>query len=188
MPSKKPKPWEPQPGETHKAYAGFCEYAKQPPATRAAGGKDRKRGYLGKPITPAVLATWSVKYNWVKRALAWDVERERISREVEISELRAMRRRQIRAAMLAQERAEQKLKSSVKSTKQAKGAFDELSETDAMKLLSEGAKLERTARGEPGEIIEERVATTLDVSNLTSDERLVLRRLRAKMAKKSNND
>jgi len=60
--------WERQNNESSKAYAAFCVYRDLGPERSL----EKVRQNLDKPRTRKWLGEWSVKYNWVERAQAYD--------------------------------------------------------------------------------------------------------------------
>ena len=143
-----PKPWERQEGETPKPYEAFCIY-------RDMKTDDQERSLrevanrLKKSLT--LIGRWSSKYSWVERVAAWDDEQERIEREIAQKEqakaIREMRKRQAQAGYALQLKATKAL---------GKLPIDQMSPQDIVKMMAEGAKLERIGRGDVGEVVEER--------------------------------
>lgn len=60
------KPWDRQDGETSQAYGAFCEYRDL--------GVDRSTRTVAQKLSKsdAIIRRWSSRWNWVKRAQAWD--------------------------------------------------------------------------------------------------------------------
>ena len=140
----KKQPWERQQGETAQAFAAFCVYRDMGPdrsIVKAVKQMGRKPGYK------TVCEKWSRQHRWVDRAYAWEVEKDRITRETELNELKDMRRRHLTQAMALQGKAAQRLQAL---------HSEELTPYLALAYIQEGTKLERLARGEPESIIEER--------------------------------
>lgn len=81
--------WDRQPGESAAAYAAFCAYYVLPPGERsidAAYRAIKARQKRDGKRAPGNWAKWSVRFNWVKRALAYDeyrAEQDRIAYEQE---------------------------------------------------------------------------------------------------------
>ncbi len=136
-----PEPWERQKGETSRAYEAFTIYRDLGP-DRSQAKTSRKLGKNSRTI-----ADWSKKYEWVKRAAAWDAEQDRIARQSQIDEIRKMRKRHadLATAML------------VKAAKALKRIpEDEVKASDLSRLVETASKLERISRGDVGEVVEER--------------------------------
>jgi len=131
--------WERQKNESSKAYAAFCVYRDLGPERSL----EKVRQNLDKPRTRKWLGEWSVKYNWVERAQAYDDYIERKKREEKENAILEMAERHAKLAMAFQQRVAQRLQ-------QIDPA--ELSPSDMAKWLDIATKLERLSRGEPTEI------------------------------------
>ena len=136
-----PEPWERQQGETSRAYEAFAAYRDM--------GPDRSQAKLSRKLgkNARTIADWSTRYEWVKRAEAWDAEQDRISRKEQIDEIKKMRKRHadLASAMLVKAaRALQRIPE------------DEIKATDVSRMVDTAAKLERISRGDVGDVIEER--------------------------------
>ena len=140
-PEPKIEPWERQEGETAKAFEAFCKYRDM--------GPDRSLRKvvqaLNKNLT--TIAEWSTKYDWVKRVASWDAEQDRIARQQQLKEIKAMRNRHAgmaKAMIVKAGRALQKIPD------------DEIKASDISRMIEVASKLERISRGDVGEVIEER--------------------------------
>ena len=153
-----PQPWErqKQDGETAKQYEAFCVYRdmkniRDPNSKRSIRLVSEQ---LGK--SEGLLERWSSANNWVERVEAWDADQERIAREVAqkemMEEIRKMRKRQSETGKYMQIKAMKAL---------SRMPEEEIKPGDAARLIDIGAKLERTARGDVGEVIEERQGETV---------------------------
>ena len=131
--------WERQKNESSKAYAAFCVYRDLGPERSL----EKVRQNLDKPRTRKWLGDWSVKYNWVERAQAYDDYIERKKREEKENAILEMAERHAKLAMAFQQRVAQRLQ-------QIDPA--ELSPSDIAKWLDIATKLERLSRGEPNRI------------------------------------
>lgn len=136
-----PEPWERQKGETSRAYEAFCVYRDM--------GPGRSQVKVGQKLSKntATIAGWSTKYEWVKRAAAWDAEQDRIARQAQTDEIKRMRKRHadLANAML------------VKAAKALQRIpEDEIKAGDVSRMVDTAAKLERISRGDAGEVVEER--------------------------------
>ena len=133
-----PEPWERQQDETSKAYEAFTVYRDL--GTNRSITKTSQT--LNKNRT--TIAEWSTKYDWVKRAAAWDSEQDRI-RQAQVEEIKKMRKRHadIASAMLI--KAAQALKNIPQ---------DEIKPGDISRMVDVASKLERISRGDVGEVIE----------------------------------
>lgn len=74
------KPWHKRPDETHKAFLAFSTYLEL--------GRERSHVATQKALghrNKSTITQWSVKYDWVARAQAWDLARLDIAREQEMA-------------------------------------------------------------------------------------------------------
>lgn len=138
-------PWERLENEGTKPYEAFAIY-------RDMG---RERGIrkvateLGKSET--LISRWSGKFDWVKRAAAWDDEQDRIAREIaqkeQAEEIKKMRKRHSALAKKMLDTAEAALEIF---------DLDDIKPADVSRMVDIAAKLERISRGDVGEVVEER--------------------------------
>lgn len=136
-----PELWERQENESTRAFEAFCAYRDLGP-NRSIAKTVRK---LGKNIT--TLTEWSSKFEWVKRATAWDDEQDRIARQQQLDEIVKMRKRHAQIAAKALEKVAEALES-INSK--------EMSNADMTRFMDVASKLERISRGDVGDVIEER--------------------------------
>lgn len=161
-------PWEQLPGESAKAYLGFCTYRDLGPdrcldqASRAYHQPQGEQGDQAghKPRASGTIRRWAQRWNWSARALAWDRELERVKRQEQLAAVQEMGERHAREAMMLQTKAVERLRQL---------RPEELKPHDTLAYLVEAAKLERLARGEPTERVAEEHTFT-DVKALTDDE------------------
>lgn len=143
--NKKIVPWERRADETAKNYEAFCIYRDLGPGRSLRLVSEM----CGK--NESLLSRWSAKFDWVNRASLWDDEQDRIERkeaqEAQIREIRKMRKRQADSGYAMQVKGLEAL---------SQLAADEMSAQDIVKMMIEGAKLERLGRGDVGEVVEER--------------------------------
>ena len=136
-----PELWDRQPDETARAFEAFVVYRDL-----GANRSIRKTGEkLSKNCT--TLAEWSSKYDWVKRAAAWDAEQDRIARNEMLAEMAATRKRQRKQAQRMQEKGMELLENI---------AIGDAKLSEVVSLLKVGMEQERVAIGDVGEVIEER--------------------------------
>lgn len=133
--------WERQEGETPRAYEAFCIYRDLGPNRSIAKTVQK----LGKNKT--TLEQWSAKYEWVKRATAWDAEQDRIVRQQQLEDIKKMRKQHADVAYAMILKAAQALK---------RIPVDEIKASDISRMVETASKLERISRGDVGEVIEER--------------------------------
>lgn len=134
------KPWEKQDDETLKAYNAFCVYRDMPAHLRSLK-KVAEAIYNGVSTgKQRYIEHWSSNNNWVKRVEAYDIHLDEINRREHEEAIKEMNKRQAQ----------------IGADMQAKG-WEGISSNDptldeGRRLVETGAKLERTARGEPSEI------------------------------------
>lgn len=131
--------WDRLPNESSKAYAVFCIYRDLGPERSL----EKLRQNLDKPRSRKWLGDWSVKYNWVDRAVAYDDYIDRKKREEKEKAILEMAERHAKLARAFQQRVAERLRGINPS---------ELSPSDMAKWLDIATKLERLSRGEPTEI------------------------------------
>ena len=81
------QPWERQPGETTKQFEAFQAYRdmdEERSIRAVAKSLDKSRNLIGR---------WSAANNWVERAAAWDVEKDRLLRIQQQQDIKKMRKR-----------------------------------------------------------------------------------------------
>lgn len=133
--------WERQENETAKPFEAFCIYRDLGPGRSLS----QVAKSLGKSDT--LMSRWSSEYDWVKRAAAWDEEQDRIARKAQVEEIVKMRKRHAKLAcdMLA------KAAAALEVLPQS-----EIKAADLSRMVDVASKLERLARGDVGDVIEER--------------------------------
>ena len=136
-----PELWELQPEETARAFEAFCLYRDMGPSRSIAKvGKE-----LGK--NRVTLEDWSAKYDWVKRAAAWDAEVDRIARQEQVKAIKKMRDRHAKLASDLLDTVEQEIANLKPGT---------MTPNEIARITEVATKLERISRGDVGEVIEER--------------------------------
>lgn len=149
-------------GETSKAFHAFTLYREMGPSRTA----ERVATELG--VTRQNVARWQAANDWIERAAEWDdyadlKERERdiVEREKAVAKMNRDHALLGRAAQVVASRKLQAYEpenETAEARARAQGAIDALSAGEAARLMSEGAKLERLARGETTERLEVREA------------------------------
>ncbi len=142
-----PEPWDRIPEEGAKAFAAFVKYRDLPAHERSIG---HSVGKPGPDATSAVLRlyesrkrqaeTWSAAHFWTARSIQYDEHRDRIRRAAEAHAVEEMGRRHAEAAM-------ELVRTGVAALALVKP--EELPFSDLLRFVTEGARLERLARGEP---------------------------------------
>ena len=92
-------PWEQQPGESAKAFEAFAIYRDM--GVERSVRKVTQR--LNKSLT--LIGKWSSRYNWPKRARAYDRDLDRQAHAQAVRDVRSMTNRHIRIAMQLQAKA-----------------------------------------------------------------------------------
>lgn len=135
------KPWEMMDGESAKNFEAFSIYLDLGPTRSCPQVAEKLRKSVG------LMERWSRAYNWVERSTAWDQEQGREARESQLSEIAKMRKRHAKLAtdMLAKAAAALE-----------KLPPDEVKASDVSRMVEVASKLERLARGDVGEVVEER--------------------------------
>lgn len=121
-------PWERQKGETPQAFEAFSAY-------RDMGSKRGLRSVaqrLGKSLT--LISRWSSAWEWVERCRAYDNDLERQERIQAAKDLKEARKRQRKTGYFMQKKATEALD---------RLNAEDLDASSIIKLIVEGAKLER---------------------------------------------
>lgn len=140
-----PKPWERQEGEGPKPFEAFCVYRDM--------GIERSLAKVGTQLgkSTALMERWSAKYDWVKRAAAWDDEQERLEREAKekqrLKDIAKMRERHAGIAVSMLLKAATALQTIPP---------EDIKAQDISRMVDVASKLERISRGDVGDVIEER--------------------------------
>jgi hypothetical protein len=160
--------WEQQSGENAKAYAAFCSYRDMDPFDRSVKTACIKT--TGKASNLKYWYEWSRINAWVERAHAFDAYVDRKKRAAALKKIEEMNERHAGAAMQVIGKALQRLIGERNERGEIVGKLrlEDISASDVIKYLSEGAKLERVARGEPETIS----AVNQNVSIKPSEDRL----------------
>lgn len=151
--------WERLPGEGDKAFAAFIAYRDTPEKDRSIA-KCVAAYYGGESAGKVRLwQRWSSQYRWQERVTAWKDEQDRIARETRLREIEAMNARHASEARALQQKAIERLKL-LKP--------EDLTASLLLRYLIDAARLERSAMGEPDQIVEQRVKRSAE--DLTDDE------------------
>lgn len=153
-------PWERQSGESEKAFAAFMKYRDEPTKTRSIA-KCCTDIYGQGTSRVRVWQRWSVIWRWKVRVSAWISEQDRLAREAQIAELKAMNRRHVQIGTALQTKAIERLQHL---------AADMLGPQDLLRFMTEGVRLERVARGGPDIIVQQQNATKRHPDDFTDDE------------------
>ncbi|HEV3255418.1 MAG TPA: hypothetical protein VG013_00935 [Gemmataceae bacterium] len=142
-----PAPWERQPGEPDKGYALFSVYRSLGPLRSIVAACKQFYPDGASSGKVRVAERWSSAWKWPQRATAWDAELDRLAMITQAEERKAMAARHAKQAVSVQEKALADLEAVDPKT---------LSPADRIKWFTAAVQVERTARGEPSTITEER--------------------------------
>jgi hypothetical protein len=162
------KPFERQPKETDPAWKAFQIYRDMDKRSHAKLGDQ-----LGK--SKQLISTWSSKWRWVERCVAWDREADDRARAATLEEIDEMQRRHVQLALGMQQLGALEMQRLLRdANKKAEGEGAGLTAADVHRLIDAGSKLERLNRGEPTDI-ERKELTGRDgspLNTLSDDARL----------------
>lgn len=147
-----PQPWDRsiETRETPTAYRAFMDYCRM--GTRRSLRALRER-YIEQEVSDesaqkpptiytSTLFNWSLRHHWQKRVRLWDAHQEHLKAEEHNQVIADMNRRHAQMGMIAQQKALAKLTSLSADGKA-------ITVTEATRLMVEGSRTERLARGEP---------------------------------------
>lgn len=124
-------PWDQRPGEPPEAYTAFLQYRD------AGAGRSTAAVAVYLDMSLNVIDRWAGRWRWSDRAEAWDRQQTAGAAALFAKADKEMAERQVQEAKLLQQKALQRLRDLNPA---------ELSPTDAARILTEGARLEREAR------------------------------------------
>lgn len=138
---QEPEPWERQLNESPQAFEAFAKYRDM--------GAARSTAKVSKELCKSVtlMNRWSAEHNWVKRAAAWDAEKDRTARAAQIQDILDMRKRHAATAQKMMKLADEALEHI---------RPDDATVNEISRLVETASKLERISRGDVGDVIEER--------------------------------
>lgn len=172
-----PQPWERRMGESSRAFAAFAIYRDLAPRSRSCFAVANQLGYKISEArraarrSPGRIYDWSRKFEWVKRACAWDAEQDRKLRAANETALLDMAERHARSSLAFQQRALERLRSL---------EVDKLSPSEVVRWFEVGVKVERLSRGTVIEMVRQENAGNTDIdAEITLAQRIVVdRRMR----------
>jgi len=136
-----PEPWERQLNESPQAFEAFAAYRDMGAARSTAKGSRQ----LCKSVS--LMNRWSSEHDWVKRVAAWDAEKDRVARQSQLNDIKAMRERHAAIAKKMMDTADSALNNINPN---------DVSTNEIARLVEIASKLERISRGDVGDVIEER--------------------------------
>tara|TARA_B100000949_G_scaffold128601_2_gene113425 strand:- start:3908 stop:4483 length:576 start_codon:yes stop_codon:yes gene_type:complete len=169
-------PWERQFNESRKAFDAFCIYRDMGP-TRSAQKVARE---LSK--SEPLIRRWSAKWNWVERVAEWGDEQDRQNRITQAQSIQKMNERHAALAVALTGKIVKGL--NLLQDETIKG----MTPSAMSRLLEVGVKVERQARGEAGEVVEEKVEATSHLEHLTTEELEQLDRIHDNAAERAERD
>lgn len=173
-----PEPWARQPAESSEAFEAFVSY-------RDMGAKRSIRALARHAeCNDSHLFEWSQKHQWQKRCAGWDAFLDKQGCAVQVAEVKAMKKRQIKMAIDAQMAAALGLAALIKKLQDDDGSLYIKAEALA-KLMDVGCRLERLNQDEPDSITKVQES---DFSSLSADEMLQLKNLLEKSSASCNAD
>ena len=128
-----PSPWVRQPNETSRQFAVFCTYRDLHPLERSLVEVGRKLG-----VTKTYVERLSARYDWVKRAGAFDDEQDRLAQSQRARRIEEMNVRHARIASTALRKVEERLEML---------DADSMRPADVARLMDIATRQERVARG-----------------------------------------
>lgn len=165
--------YERQPRETDRAWQAFLFYRdfgiertmeKVVDAYRQTFGAEGKRS-----STLRILKRYSGQWGWRRRVDAWDRELDRHRRKMAFHEIEKMRDRHVKLSQSMQSLGATELRKWLEKCQQKVKDKEVIKLREVIQLIEAGVKLERTTRGEPESIVEERQQLSVD------DERKAMR-------------
>lgn len=142
------QPWHRCENESAKAFHAFILYRDM--LTKERSIQNVLIKVEGKPSYFRHLARWSSKYEWVTRATLHDDHMAEVRREAHQKAIEEMTERQAKEGAALQAIGMRRFHNKEGTARE--GVASVMDDRDAILAIEKGAKLERTARGEPGEI------------------------------------
>lgn len=157
-------PWEQQEGETSTAYAAFVIYRDMPVMERSIARAAKLRDAAGRVSKGSDVARqleeWSSRHRWVDRSAAWDQEQDRVRREEQLNEIRAMSVRHAQQAEATLRAALEPAQAFLRRLRDDPRCLDELSPSElidlslkAGRVVPQLVQVERLARGQTTESV-----------------------------------
>ena len=157
-------PWEQLPKEPRRAFEAFTIYLNLGPKMRS-----KRTAFDHTQESWKRIVDWSSKWEWSRRAQAWDRHIDRINRYENEKAILEMNKRQAKNASAGIAAAMNTLLKHIPTPKNPKPPIMRVS--DAVRLLDVCSKLERVSRGEPDSIQETKGEVTVKESERSGDDR-----------------
>ena len=144
--------WDLQIGETLKAFLAFQAYRDTRAQDRSIAKCCGK--YYGKEYSKTRKRQWdrwSTRWKWTERLRAWESELDHVSQDATIKAVEEMRDKHVKEAQGLQGVA---VLSLARLRQDVEGGRRQLSPSLILQYLTQGSVMERLARGEPNEIVE----------------------------------
>jgi hypothetical protein len=145
------EPWEQQAGEPNRWFARFEFFRLAGPTRSLLGSVNAERLSRAANKSRSIPQAWAKNaksWRWRERAEAWDQAQRQEARLARARDIEEMNRRHLHETQALQSKAFQRLKAM---------DLERLSPADVLRYCIESAKLERTIRGEPETIEEQRL-------------------------------
>ena len=169
-------PWERQFAESRQAFEAFCIYRDMGP-TRSSEKVARE---LSK--SAQLMRRWSANWDWVERVNEWGDEQDRQNRITQMQAIRKMNERHATLAVALQGKIATGLNLLQDET------ILGMTPSAISRLLEVGVKVERQARGEAGEVVEEKMESTNRLEHFTTEELEQLDSIHAAAAERAERD
>lgn len=143
--------WKQLPAEDSRQFAAFQAYRDMDPTVRTI--KAACEAFHGDDYTENDYRRWTTyagKHRWRARVRAWDEYKDEVTREVELEQLRQMKRDQVQSAKRIQQVGHKSIEREL--AKFEKDKDYQLNPALILQFLTQGASMERQVRGEPATV------------------------------------
>jgi len=107
------------------------------------------------------MSRWATRWGWRVRVEAWDVERDRVARDVDLKAIHDMRKRHVKISSMMQGLGVQELKKILEKSRED-ARHNSLTADQCSRLIELGMKIERLNRGEPESIVQDNLELSVD--------------------------
>lgn len=150
-----------QPNESDRQWLGFLIYRDLSAGRTIKKAAEKYAEQLDlktKPVSvETTLQRWSSSNGWRKRCTAWDRALDKHRRELQLKEIEKMHERHTKLAIMAQSAAGLELQKWLKKIQSADEEKIFIDFEKVARVLELAVRLEKSSRGEPEQIIENRV-------------------------------